>query len=205
MRGELSRSVKLASMEKSNHEGEGGDVSRDAPAPRSPGRPGDQDQGGSSGSRSQGQAEDVAASPATPRGPFLPITHPSLSSPPSPASCGVCLSPPLPPSVELTSVLADTRLTLDVYRGGAAALPLLWASLPGQLLGVQYLTVGSEDREGLDGALDVIPNLTDLHTLTIRGTVMNTNVHAAKPRQRCRFAQIPVVLLLHTIEYRDSR
>uniref|UniRef100_A0A674MG25 P53-induced death domain protein 1 n=1 Tax=Takifugu rubripes TaxID=31033 RepID=A0A674MG25_TAKRU len=95
--------------------------------------------------------------------------HPSLSSSSSSSSSGVCLSPPLPPSVELTSVLADTRLTLDVYKGGAAALPLLWASIPEQLMGVQYLTVGSEDKAGLDDALDVIPNLTDLHTLTIRG------------------------------------
>lgn len=101
--------------------------------------------------------------------------HPSLSSSSSSSSFGLCLCPPLPPSVELTSVLADTRLTLDVYKGGAAALPLLWASIPEQLMGVQYLTLGSDDKEGLDDAMDVIPHLTDLQTLTIRGTVMKTS------------------------------
>uniref|UniRef100_H3BYD4 P53-induced death domain protein 1 n=1 Tax=Tetraodon nigroviridis TaxID=99883 RepID=H3BYD4_TETNG len=64
---------------------------------------------------------------------------------------------------------ADTRLTLDVYKGGAAALPLLWASIPEQLTGVQYLTLGSDDKEGLDDALDLVPHLTDLRTLAIRG------------------------------------
>lgn len=179
-------------MEKGNHEGEGrdeihrgqSDVTTDGPAQRFPGK--DQDQEKSSRIRSQGQTKDMEeesdAAPATPPsfncGPFIlsmPLhLHPSLSSSSSSSSSsGVCLSPPLPPSVELTSVLADTRLTLDVYKGGAAALPLLWASIPEQLMGVQYLTVGSEAKESLDDALDVIPNLTDLHTLTIRGTVMN--------------------------------
>lgn len=178
-------------MEKGNHEGEGrdeihreqSDVTTDGPALRFPGRLKDQDQEKSSRIRSQGQTKDMEeesdAAPATPPsftcGPSsMPLhQHPSLSSSSSSSSSGVCLSPPLPPSVELTSVLADTRLTLDVYKGGAAALPLLWASIPEQLMGVQYLTVGSEDKESLDDALDVIPNLTDLQTLTIRGTVMN--------------------------------
>lgn len=181
-------------MEKDNHEGEGrdeihreqSDVTTDGPALRFPGRLKDQDQEKSSRIRSQGQTKDMEeesdAAPAAPPsftcGPFtssMPLhLHPSLSSSSSSSSSGVCLSPPLPPSVELTAVLADTRLTLDVYRGGAAALPLLWASIPEQLMGVQYLTVGSEDKEGLDDALEVIPNLTDLQTLTIRGTAMNT-------------------------------
>lgn len=182
-------------MEKGNREGEGrdeihreqSDVTTDGPAQRFPGRlkDQDQDQEKSSRIRPQGQTTDMEeesdAAPATPPsftcGPFIssmPLhLHPSLSSSSSSSSSGVCLSPPLPPSVELTSVLADTRLTLDVYKGGAAALPLLWASIPEQLMGVQYLTVGSEDKESLDDALDVIPNLTDLHTLTIRGTLMN--------------------------------
>ncbi|TWW75971.1 p53-induced death domain-containing protein 1 [Takifugu flavidus] len=176
-------------MDKGNHEGEGrdeihreqSDVTTDGPTLRFPGLLNDQDQEKSSRLRSQGQTKDMDeesdAAPATPPsftcGPFIssmPLhLHPSLSSSSSSSSSGVCLSPPLPPSVELTSVLADTRLTLDVYKGGAAALPLLWASIPEQLMGVQYLTVGSEDKAGLDDALDVIPNLTDLHTLTVRG------------------------------------
>lgn len=175
-------------MERGNHEGEGRDeihreqpdVTTDGPALGFPGRLNNQDREKSSRIRSQGQTKDMeeesdAAPPSFTSGPFISMPlHPSLSSSSSSSSSGVCLSPPLPPSVELTSVMADTRLTLDVYRGGAAALPLLWASIPEQLMGVQYLTVGSEDKEGLDDALDVIPNLTDLHTLTIRGTVRNT-------------------------------
>lgn len=179
-------------MEKSNKEGGGrddvheelSDLTTDALALRPPGRLGHQDQETSSGFICPGQTEDVEedGDAAT----LLSYTdaygvlkssipshpHPSLSSS---SSSGLCLSPPLPPSVELMSVLADTRLTLDVYKGGAAALPLLWASIPEQLMGVHYLTLGSDDKEGLDDALDVVPHLTDLHTLTIRGTVMKTS------------------------------
>ncbi|XP_039989610.1 p53-induced death domain-containing protein 1 isoform X2 [Xiphias gladius] len=94
--------------------------------------------------------------------------HTNFSS--SSSSCSVpSLTPPLPPSVELSAVLTDTRLTLDVYQGGSAALPLLWASIPGQLRGLQYLRLGSEDKPGLDGALDVLPHLTELCSLAIRG------------------------------------
>lgn len=89
----------------------------------------------------------------------------SLSS----SSSVLCLTPPLPPSVDLLAVLTDTKLTLDVYRGGAAALPLLWGSIPGQLKGLQYLRLGSEDKSSLDDALDVLPNLTELRSLAIRG------------------------------------
>ena len=74
--------------------------------------------------------------------------------------------------MELSAVLTDTRLTLDVYQGGAAALPLIWGSVPGQLRRVQYLRLGSEDKPGLDGALDVLPNLTELRSLAIRGTFL---------------------------------
>lgn len=88
----------------------------------------------------------------------------------SSSSSPLSLSPPLPPSVELSAVLTDTRLTLDVYRGGAAALPLLWESIPGQLKGLQYLRLGSEEKAGLDGALDVLSHLTKLRSLAIRGT-----------------------------------
>ncbi|XP_035499642.2 p53-induced death domain-containing protein 1 [Scophthalmus maximus] len=89
--------------------------------------------------------------------------------PSSSYSSVLSLTPPLPPSVELSAVLTDTRLTLDVYRGGAAALPLLWASVPGQLRGLQYLRLGSEDAAGLDGALGVVPHLTELRSLAVRG------------------------------------
>ncbi|XP_071353422.1 p53-induced death domain-containing protein 1 isoform X2 [Trachinotus anak] len=96
--------------------------------------------------------------------------HTYFSSPSSSSSSPVLsLTPPLPPSVELSAVLTDTRLTLDVYQGGAAALPLLWASIPGQLRGLQYLRLGSEDEPGLAGALDVLPHLTELRSLAIRG------------------------------------
>ncbi|KAM7414701.1 hypothetical protein PAMA_019490 [Pampus argenteus] len=93
--------------------------------------------------------------------------HDNFSS--SSSSCSLSLTPPLPPSVELSAVLTDTRLTLDVYQGGAAALPLLWGSVPGQLMGLQYLRLGSENKPGLDGALEVVPHLTELRSLAIRG------------------------------------
>lgn len=88
----------------------------------------------------------------------------------SSSSSSVSLSPPLPPYVDVSAVLTDTRLTLDVYQGGAAVLARLWMSIPGQLRGLQYLRLGSEDKPGLDSALDVIPSLTNLRSLTIRGT-----------------------------------
>ncbi|XP_034391069.1 p53-induced death domain-containing protein 1 [Cyclopterus lumpus] len=94
--------------------------------------------------------------------------HASLSSSSSSPSV-LSLTPPLPPSVELPALLTDTRLTLDVYKGGAAALPLLWGSIPGQLKGLQYLRLGSEDKPGLDDALDVLPHLTELRSLAVRG------------------------------------
>ncbi|KAM4733971.1 LOW QUALITY PROTEIN: p53-induced death domain-containing protein 1 [Anableps anableps] len=96
--------------------------------------------------------------------------HPDFSSS-SPSSCGSVLSltPPLPPSVELSAVLTDTRLTLDVYLGGAAALPLIWGSVPERLRDLQYLRLGSEDKAGLGAALDVLPHLTRLRSLVIRG------------------------------------
>ncbi|XP_068460163.1 p53-induced death domain-containing protein 1 isoform X2 [Clinocottus analis] len=89
----------------------------------------------------------------------------SSSSSPSVPS----LTPPLPPSVELAALLTDTKLTLDVYKGGAAALPVLWGSIPGQLKGLLYLRLGSEDKPGLDDALDVLSHLTELRSLAIRG------------------------------------
>lgn len=86
-------------------------------------------------------------------------------------SSGLSLSPPLPSTAELSAVLTDTRLTLDVYPGGAGALPLLWGSIPAELRGIQYLRLGSEDRSGLDGALNVLSNLTELRSLAIRGNI----------------------------------
>lgn len=97
--------------------------------------------------------------------------HADFSSSSS-SSPTLSLTPPLPPSVELSAVLTNTKLTLDVYLGGAAVLPLLWGSIPGQLRGLRYLTLGSEDKPGLDGALDVLPHLTELRSLTIRGTFL---------------------------------
>ncbi|XP_056273558.1 p53-induced death domain-containing protein 1 [Pseudoliparis swirei] len=132
----------------------------------------------SSGVMSEGQAERDApsVSPCSLVDTFSPSisslsssyfsTHPSSSSS-SPSV--LALTPPLPPSVELPALLTDTRLTLDVYKGGAAALPLLWGSLPGQLRGLQYLRLGSEDKPGLDDALDVLPHLTKLRSLAVRG------------------------------------
>uniref|UniRef100_A0A8C4GQH5 P53-induced death domain protein 1 n=1 Tax=Dicentrarchus labrax TaxID=13489 RepID=A0A8C4GQH5_DICLA len=95
--------------------------------------------------------------------------HANLYSSSSSSSSVLSLTPPLPPSVELPAVLTDTRLTLDVYQGGAAALPLIWRSIPGQLGGLQYVRLGSEDKPGLDGALEVLHHLTELRSLAIRG------------------------------------
>uniref|UniRef100_A0A3Q3DNU1 P53-induced death domain protein 1 n=1 Tax=Hippocampus comes TaxID=109280 RepID=A0A3Q3DNU1_HIPCM len=98
--------------------------------------------------------------------------NPSISSLSSSSFSSVlCLTPPLPPSVELSAVLTDTRLTLDVYLGGAAALALLWGSIPGHLKGLRYLRLGSEDKPALEGALCVLPHLTELHSLAIRRCV----------------------------------
>ncbi|KAJ8249155.1 hypothetical protein GJAV_G00231770 [Gymnothorax javanicus] len=99
-------------------------------------------------------------------------SSPAPSIPPSSSSSSsLCsssplpyLSPPLPPVF-----VGGTRLTLDVYPGGAAALPALWEAIPEQLAGVRYLRLGSEDGDGLEGALMVLPLLTQLHSLAIRG------------------------------------
>lgn len=100
------------------------------------------------------------------------IHPPKYSSTSSSATSSsvVSLTPPLPPSVELSDVLTGTRLTLDIYQGGAAALPLLWRSVPHQVKGIQYLKLGSEDKAGLEAALDVLPHLAELRLLAIRGT-----------------------------------
>uniref|UniRef100_A0A3Q2FI06 Leucine-rich repeat protein SHOC-2 n=1 Tax=Cyprinodon variegatus TaxID=28743 RepID=A0A3Q2FI06_CYPVA len=94
--------------------------------------------------------------------------EPTSSSSTTSSSC-LSLTPPLPPSVELSAVLTDTRLTLDVYLGGAAALPLLWGSVAEQLRGLQYLRLGSEEQAGLLAAVELLPQLTELRSLAIRG------------------------------------
>ncbi|KAM6960629.1 p53-induced death domain-containing protein 1 [Aplochiton taeniatus] len=101
-----------------------------------------------------------------------PVTQPpvSLSSSSSPI---LSLSPPLPPCLELSAVLADTRLTLDLYKGGAAVLPVLWVSKAGELRGLQYLRLGSEDQAGLQRALEVLPHLNQLRSLAIRGNIFH--------------------------------
>lgn len=96
---------------------------------------------------------------------------------PSTSSCSSsCSGPALPrpwlPTVELGAVLTDTRLTLDVYQGGAAGLPHLWRSVPEQLSGVRYLRLGSEDEESLSQALGVLHRLPHLRSLAIRGNDM---------------------------------
>ncbi|KAG9336333.1 hypothetical protein JZ751_002680 [Albula glossodonta] len=114
--------------------------------------------------------EDTLAS--TPSSSSSSSSYPSLpifSLPPSSSSPLPLLSPPLPPRMELSVVLADTRLTLDVYQGGAAVLPALWKAVPEQVRRVQYLRLGSEDSDGLGDALSILPRLTQLRSLAIRG------------------------------------
>ncbi|KAM9808344.1 p53-induced death domain-containing protein 1 [Neosynchiropus ocellatus] len=81
----------------------------------------------------------------------------------------VSLSPPLPPSKDLSSVLTPTSLVLDVYRGGAGALAQIWSCVPEDLKGIRTIRLGSEDQAGLDSALSVLPNLTLLTSVSIRG------------------------------------
>ncbi|XP_016101049.1 p53-induced death domain-containing protein 1 isoform X2 [Sinocyclocheilus grahami] len=80
-----------------------------------------------------------------------------------------CLSPPLPPSVGLDGVLAEGRLVLDVYRGGGEVLPVFWECVQERMRGLQYLRLGSEDEGALEKALSVLPRLTQLRSLAIRG------------------------------------
>ncbi|KAA0724682.1 Mitochondrial glutamate carrier 1 [Triplophysa tibetana] len=79
------------------------------------------------------------------------------------------LSPPLPPSVELDGGLVEGRLVLDVYRGGAGVLPVLWESVPERMRDLQYLRLGSEHEGALERALEVLPRLKHLRSLAIRG------------------------------------
>ncbi|KAJ8332372.1 hypothetical protein SKAU_G00425450 [Synaphobranchus kaupii] len=70
---------------------------------------------------------------------------------------------------DVSVVLADTRLTLDVYLGGTAMLSMLYEQVPEQLRRVQFLRLGSEDCDSLQGALTILPLLTQLRSLAIRG------------------------------------
>lgn len=92
---------------------------------------------------------------------------PSILS--SSSSSFPCLSPPLPPSVGLDGVLAEGRLVLDVYRGGGEVLPVFWECVQEQMRGLQYVRLGSEDEGALESALHVLPRLTQLRSLAIRG------------------------------------
>ncbi|XP_030646005.1 p53-induced death domain-containing protein 1 [Chanos chanos] len=100
---------------------------------------------------------------------LLPPSLLSSSSSSSSSSPLPSLSPPLPPSVELSAALSDSRLVLDVYRSGAGVLPSLWEAVPDQLRSLQYLRLGSEDQGALESAVSVLPNLTKLRSLAIRG------------------------------------
>ncbi|XP_067235387.1 p53-induced death domain-containing protein 1 isoform X1 [Chanodichthys erythropterus] len=92
---------------------------------------------------------------------------PSILS--SSSSSFPCLSPPLPPSVGLDGVLAEGRLVLDVYRGGGEVLPVFWECVQEQMRGLQYVRLGSEDEGALESALHILPRLTQLRSLAIRG------------------------------------
>ncbi|KAG9280775.1 p53-induced death domain-containing protein 1 [Astyanax mexicanus] len=86
----------------------------------------------------------------------------------SSSSPQLSLTPPLPPSVELDGIKGK-RLVLDVYWGGGAVMPALWESVPERMRWLQYVRLGSEDEEALEAALRVLPLLTQLRSLTIRG------------------------------------
>lgn len=128
------------------------------------------------------RAEDtlLSASSNTPTFPSISSTSSTTSSYSS-SSIVLPLSPPLPPNTELWCVLTDTRLTLDVYQAGAAALPVLWRLVPGQLQSLQYLRLGSEDKRGLEDALTVVPHLPRLSSLAVRGT---TNITKSKQAEK---------------------
>ncbi|XP_057185674.1 p53-induced death domain-containing protein 1 isoform X4 [Triplophysa rosa] len=100
-------------------------------------------------------------------------TSPALSllSMSSSSSSLPSLSPPLPLSVELDGVLAEGRLVLDVYRGGAGVLPVLWECVPERMRDLQYLRLGSEHEAALERALDVLFRLKHLRSLAVRGSL----------------------------------
>ncbi|XP_076863140.1 LOW QUALITY PROTEIN: p53-induced death domain-containing protein 1 [Brachyhypopomus gauderio] len=92
---------------------------------------------------------------------------PPLSS--STSSPQLSPTPPLPPSVELDAVPVGGRLALDVYRGGAGVMAALWDRVPERMRLLQYVRLGSEDQDAVRAALGVLPHLTQLRSLAIRG------------------------------------
>ncbi|XP_073725040.1 p53-induced death domain-containing protein 1-like [Misgurnus anguillicaudatus] len=100
---------------------------------------------------------------------WAPSISDSLLGSSSSSSSLPSLSPPLPPSVELDGVLVEDRLVLDVYRGGAEVLPVLWGCVQERMRDLQYLRLGSEEKGALERALDVLHRLTQLRSLTFRG------------------------------------
>lgn len=103
-----------------------------------------------------------------------PPSRPALCS--STTSSSSCSFPALPQpwlsSDEFSAVLTTTKLTLDVYQGGAAGLPHLWRSVPEQLSRIHYLRLGSEDEDSLNQALRFLHCLPHLRSLAIRGNDM---------------------------------
>ncbi|XP_060743466.1 p53-induced death domain-containing protein 1 [Tachysurus vachellii] len=79
------------------------------------------------------------------------------------------LTHPLEPSMNLDAVLVDGRLVLDVYQRGGTMMPALWESAPERMKLVKYVRLGSEDEEAMEDALSVLPHLTQLRSLAIRG------------------------------------
>lgn len=108
---------------------------------------------------------------------FTSLSCSSSSSPcPSPSALLSTLSlsssspqPSLAPPLKLDAVLVDERLVLDVYQHGGAAMSALWESAPERMKRVQYVRLGSEDEGALEGSLGVLPHLTQLRSLAIRG------------------------------------
>lgn len=113
-------------------------------------------------------------------GKYTHATSSSTSSSPSPSglfsnlslsssSPQLSLTPSLPTTVELDLMVGNKNLVLDVYRSGAAMMPALWERVPEQMRQVQYARLSSEDEVALEGALFVLPHLTQLRSLAIRG------------------------------------
>ncbi|KAM8860984.1 p53-induced death domain-containing protein 1 isoform 2-T2 [Synchiropus picturatus] len=124
------------------------------------------------------EQDEAPVSPCSPASTRVPSTTSFTSSnvpldmcftSSSSSSPVVSLSPPLPPSKDLWSVLTQTSLVLDVYQGGAGALTQIWSGVPEDLKGIRTIRLGSEDQPGLDSALSVLPNLTLLTSVSIRG------------------------------------
>ncbi|TSK13474.1 p53-induced death domain-containing protein 1 [Bagarius yarrelli] len=90
----------------------------------------------------------------------------SLSLSSSPQSF---LATPVAPMLKSDAVLVDGRLVLDVYQCGGAKMPALWESAPERMKRVRYIRLGSEDKEALEDALSVLPHLTQLRSLAVRG------------------------------------